>query len=171
MPMKLSTLEVIFNTLNQAGVRYLVAGGIAVNTHGYQRMTTDLDLVIQLDSGNIKQVIKSLNLLGYHPLVPVKAIDFSDPNIRKQWIETKNMQVLSFQSSQYPETTVDIFVTEPFDFDKEFKASTVAQLTQDISFNIVSIPTLIKMKTCANRARDIDDIQHLELIYKEKHEP
>ncbi len=52
--MKLSTLEAIFNTLNQAGVRYLVAGGMAVNSYGYQRMTADLNLVIQLDSNNIK---------------------------------------------------------------------------------------------------------------------
>lgn len=162
--MKLKTLETVFNTLNQAKVRYLVAGGIAVNTHGYQRMTSDLDLVVQLDSDNIKKAINSLELLSYYPLIPVKAIDFANPDMRKQWIETKNMQVLSFQSTQHPETTVDIFVTEPFDFDKEYNTSTVAQITPEISFNIVSIPALIKMKKNANRARDLDDIQHLKLI-------
>ena len=53
--MKLSTLETVFNALNNAQVRYLVAGGIAVNIHGYQRMTSDLDMVIQLDSTNMKK--------------------------------------------------------------------------------------------------------------------
>ncbi len=42
--MKLSTLETVFNALNNAQVRYLVAGGIAVNIHGYQRMTSAKDL-------------------------------------------------------------------------------------------------------------------------------
>lgn len=165
--MKVSTLEAVFKELNQAKVRFLVAGGIAVNTHGYQRMTSDLDLVIQLDSDNIKNAMKSLNQLGYKPIIPVKAIDFANPDIRKKWIETKNMQVLSFQSNLHPETTIDLFVTEPFDFDKEYKVSTIAEITPEISFNLVSIPTLIKMKTKANRARDLDDIQHLKLLLNE----
>lgn len=53
--MKLSTLEIIFDKLNSAHVRYLVAGGIAVNVHGYTRMTADLGLVIQMDTDNIKE--------------------------------------------------------------------------------------------------------------------
>ena len=52
--MKLSTLETVFRSLNEAGVRYLVAGGVAVNIHGYQRVTVDLDLVIQLDGDNMR---------------------------------------------------------------------------------------------------------------------
>jgi len=165
--MKLTTLETVFNTFNQAKVRYLVAGGIAVNTHGYQRMTSDLDLVIQLDSDNIKKAMHNLDKLGYVPIIPIKAVDFADPDKRKHWIEAKNMQVLSLQSNQYPETTIDIFVTEPFDFDEEYKISTSAEITPEISFNIVSIPTLIEMKIRANRIRDLDDIQHLELILVE----
>jgi len=166
--MKLSTLEtIIFNTINQAKVLYLVAGGIAVNTHGYQRMTADLDLVIQLDTDNIKNAMNALGQLGYQPLIPVNAIDFADPVKRKNWIETKNMQVLSLQSQQFPETTIDIFVTEPFDFNKEYETAKTADLAPEISFNIVSIPTLIKMKQKAGRPRDLDDIQHLQLILDE----
>ena len=61
--MKLSALETVFHSLNKAGARFLVAGGVAVNIHGYQRMTMDLDLVIQLDSDNIKRVLKSFFIL------------------------------------------------------------------------------------------------------------
>ena len=46
--MKLSTFEAIAAELNAAGVRYLVAGGLAVNAHGYVRLTQDVDLVVQL---------------------------------------------------------------------------------------------------------------------------
>ena len=168
--MKLSTLETIFNAFNHAGVRYIVAGGIAVNIHGYQRMTSDLDLVVQLDAANIKNAMNTLNQLGYQPLIPIDSNDFANPDKRKIWIETKNMQVLSLQSEQFPETTVDIFVTEPFDFDKEYTTAKTAELTPEISFNIVSIPTLIAMKQKAARPRDIDDIQHLQLILDEESE-
>lgn len=168
--MKLSTLETVFSTLNNAEVRYLVAGGIAVNIHGYLRMTADLDLVIQLDATNIINAMNSLKQLGYSPLIPVNANDFADPAKRNNWIETKNMQVLSLQSQQHPETTIDIFVSEPFDFDLEYKTSNGAELTHDISFKIVSIPTLIKMKQQAGRAKDLDDIEHLKIILEDSND-
>ncbi len=166
--MKLSTLETVFHALNDADVRYLVAGGVAVNIHGYQRMTADLDLVIQLDGNNIKRAMKTLNQLGYTPIVPVTSDDFIDPNKRKNWIETRNMQVLSLQSNQFPETTIDIFVTEPFDFDKEYESAVSAELSPDTVIKIVNIPALIEMKKESGRARDIDDIQHLQLISEEE---
>jgi len=162
--MKLNTLETIFIALNQADVRYLVAGGIAVNIHGYQRMTADLDIVIQLDTKNIKNAMGCLSKLKYEPLIPVNSNDFADPAKRKDWIETKNMQVLSLQSQQFPETTIDIFVTEPFDFDEEYKIATIADLTPDLSFKLVNIPALIKMKQNTGRAKDMDDIEHLKII-------
>ncbi len=56
--MKLSTLETVFHALNEACVRYLVAGGVAVNIHGYQRMTMDLDLVIIILNDNAYGMIK-----------------------------------------------------------------------------------------------------------------
>ena len=162
--MKLSTLETIFSALNKAGVRYLVAGGVAVNVHGYQRMTVDLDLVIQLDSDNIKKAMKALHHLEYTPIIPITADDFIDPDTRKSWSETRNMQVLSMQSNQYPETSIDLFIAEPFDFDQEYDSAIQAELSPDTIINIVNIPTLIKMKKKAGRVRDLDDIQHLQMI-------
>ena len=44
--MKLASYEAVIAALNDAGVRYLVAGGLAVNAHGYLRFTHDLDLVV-----------------------------------------------------------------------------------------------------------------------------
>ncbi|CUS36599.1 hypothetical protein [Candidatus Nitrospira nitrificans] len=46
--MKLTSFEAIVRALNDAGIRYLVVGGLAVNAHGYLRFTKDADFVIQL---------------------------------------------------------------------------------------------------------------------------
>ena len=78
------------------------------------------------------------------------------------------MQVLSLQSTLYPETTVDIFVTEPFDFDETYKTATTVELTPNIKLSLVNIPTLIKLKQNTGRAKDQDDIHHLEIILKEE---
>ena len=152
------------------GATSLVAGGIAVNIHGYQRMTADLDLVVQLDSDNIRKAMNALNQLDYTPLIPVTTDNFIDPEMRRNWIETRNMRVLSLQSDQFPETTIDIFVAEPFDFDQEYESAFKAEITSDTIINIVSIPTLIEMKKKSGRARDLDDIKHLQIIAEEYNE-
>jgi hypothetical protein len=36
-------IETVLATLNEAGVRYLVVGGVAVVLHGHLRTTADLD--------------------------------------------------------------------------------------------------------------------------------
>jgi len=67
--MKLTSLEAIFRALNDAGVRYLVADGLAVNAHGYLRYTKDVDFVVALEPDNIIEAFRGLGTLGYKPLV------------------------------------------------------------------------------------------------------
>jgi len=51
--MKVASFEAIVHALNQAGVRFIVVGGLAVNAHGYLRFTNDVDLVVRLSRENI----------------------------------------------------------------------------------------------------------------------
>ena len=162
--MNLASLEAIVRALNGAGVRYLVAGGLAVGAHGYPRATMDVDLVVQLRSDNIVAAFHALAGLGYRPLVPVTAEGFSDKAQRERWIEEKGMQVLNFFSDQHKATSVDVFVTEPFDFDTEYDNALNVDLAPGLPVRFVSIPTLIRMKEVAGRPRDLDDIQHLRWI-------
>lgn len=117
--MKLASFEAIVRSLNEARVRYLVAGGLAVNAHGYLRFTKDADLVIQLVPENIERAFAALGAIGYRPLAPVTGEQFADQATREGWIRDKGMQVLQFWSDNHRETSVDIFVREPFPFDKE----------------------------------------------------
>ena len=43
----------LFRTLQEAGVRYVVVGGLALNLHGIERSTMDIDLAIALDDDNL----------------------------------------------------------------------------------------------------------------------
>lgn len=166
--MKLAAVEAIMRSLNEGGVRYLIAGGLAVNAHGYIRLTQDVDLVIALDPANIARAFEMLATLGYRPLVPVTAAQFSDPELRRQWIRDKGMKVLNFFSDRHRETNVDIFVTEPFDFRRESTHALSGELSPGVTARFVSLPTLIAMKEAARRPRDIDDLQHLQWILEEK---
>ena len=166
--MKLTSFEAIVRALNAANVRYLVAGGLAVNAHGYARFTNDVDLVIRLTETDILAAFKALGKIGYRPVVPVTAKEFADPANRRHLVKTKKMTVLQMWSDKHRETPVDIFVTEPFNFDVEYKAALVEHLSQKLSVRFVSIETLIKLKTKAGRTEDKVDIKNLKAILKLK---
>ena len=161
--MKLASFEAIVRVFEEAGLRYLVAGGLAVNAHGYLRFTKDVDFVVQLIPGNIERAFAALRTLGYRPTVPITAEQFADAALRESWIKDKGMQVLRFWSDQHLETPIDVFVTEPFPFEEEYQRSLIKPLHGTIQVRFVSIPTLIRMKEVAGRPQDRIDIEHLRM--------
>ena len=161
--MKLESFSEIVRALNKAEIRYLIAGGLAVNAHGYLRFTKDADVVIQLTPDNIKRTFSALAGLGYKPLAPVTADQFSNVVVRESWIRDKGMQVLQLWSDTHRETPVDIFVTEPLPFDEEYARALIKPLYGSIEVRFVTIPTLIAMKEVAGREQDRIDIAHLRM--------
>lgn len=158
--MKLASFDALVCALQQAGVRYLIAGGLAVNAHGYLRFTKDVDVVVHLVPANIERAFAALAQLGYRPLVPVTAAQFADAPTREGWIRNKGMQVLQFWSDVHRETPVDMFVQEPFDFEEEYRRALAKPLGR-IEVRFVTIPTLIRMKEAAGRPQDRIDIEYL----------
>jgi hypothetical protein len=161
--MKLASFEALVAALEATGVRYLVAGGLAVNAYGYLRFTKDVDLVVQLVPETIEAAFRALATLGYRPMAPITATQFANPALRAGWIRDKGMQVLQFWSDQHRETPVDVFVTEPFPFDDEYRIALVKPLHGQTPVRFVSIPTLIRMKEAAGRPQDRIDIEHLRM--------
>ena len=165
--MKLASVEAIARALDEARVRYLVVGGLAVIAHGYGRLTMDVDLVVQLEPGNVVAAFDALGKLGYRPRVPVTAAQFANADLRREWIETKDMKVLNLHSDQHRETSVDVFVIEPFDFDAEYARASVQELMPGAGLRIVHRDTLIAMKEAVGRPRDLDDAWHLKRLRQE----
>lgn len=159
--MKLSSVEALALALESAGVRYLVVGGLAVAAHGHIRFTKDVDLVIELVTDNIARAFSALASLGYRPNVPVTQAQFNDSATREVWARDKGMTVLQFWSDAHKETSVDVFVTEPFDFAREFDRGVVRPFSGQTSVRFVALDTLLRMKLEAGRAQDLADVEQL----------
>jgi hypothetical protein len=62
--MEVRSVETIVKALNDAAVEYIIVGGLAVNAHGYERFTHDIDLVIGLKPANITRGLHALIAVG-----------------------------------------------------------------------------------------------------------
>jgi len=162
--MELSSVAAIARALQDDNIRYLVVGGLAVNAHGYQRFTSDLDLVIQLNPENTRRALESLQILGYKPRVPVTPEEFSIAENRRRWHEEKGMLVLNLFSDKHRRTPIDIFISEPFDFDIEWEKSTSMSIDPEVSIPVISLDALLIMKKDAGRTKDLLDIEYLERL-------
>jgi len=165
--LKRHAVECIARALNEAKVPFIVVGGLAVVAHGYGRSTQDLDLVIRLQPELIRAAFQALASLGYRPTVPVTADGFADETQRRNWIKEKGMVVLSFQSDQHPGTPVDLFASEPFDFDIEHDAAMVNEIAPGVPMRIVRLTTLLGLKREAGRPQDLADFAELRLVHPE----
>ena len=162
--MEVRSVEAIVVALNSAKVRYLIVGGLAVNAHGYERLTNDVDLVIGLKRQNIIRGLRALQAIGYHLAIPVTPEAFADPVLRETWRREKNMVVLRLWSDKHRRTPIDVFVYEPFDFVREFVAGKQEQIMGNAKAPIVAYETLLTMKATAGREKDLLDIKALRKL-------
>jgi predicted nucleotidyltransferase len=162
--MEVRSVETIVRALNDADVKYLIVGGVAVVAHGYERLTKDLDLVIGLERENIIRGLRALMSTGYNLRIPVTPEQFADRKLREQWRKEKNMIVLQLWSDIHRRTPVDVFVYEPFDFAKEMRRALRLPVFGSELASIVSYDTLLKLKKSAGRAQDLADIEKLRKL-------
>ena len=162
--MRVSTLKTLCRLLNDAGVDYLVVGGVAAIAHGLMRHTNDIDFVFALTAENLDKAMCALGSEGYKPLLPVDMRAFQDATIRETWIKEKGMTVFQLFSDKHPETSIDIFVTIPFDYEKEKTRTLSYQLEEGLGVPVVSREELIAMKLRAGRPQDLDDVARLKKI-------
>jgi hypothetical protein len=111
--MEVRSVEAIVRALNMADVQYLIVGGLAVNAHGFVRLTRDVDLVLQLEPPNVSKGLNALLDIGYQMSIPAKPEDFADAEMREDWRQNKGMISLKLWSDQHQRTPVDISFTNP----------------------------------------------------------
>ena len=162
--MEVRSVEAIVRALNTAEVQYLIVDGLAVNAHGYVRLTRAVDIVLQLDPANVSRALSALFDLGHQMSIPAKPEDLASPETREDWRRSKGMITLKLWSDQHQRTPVDIFVYEPFDFAKEYATATTLEVSPGVAAPLVSLETLLKMKHDAGRAQDLIDIEELQRL-------
>lgn len=153
----------LFRRLEGAGVRYLVVGGVAVNLHGVNRLTHDVDLMLALDPENLRRFVSVAKAYSFKPVVPVNVEDLADPAKVRDWIDNKRMLAFGLRPQNPVEPTVDILVNPPVEFEAAYARRVVADVAGQ-KIPVAAIADIIAMKTDTGRAKDQDDIAMLKRL-------
>ena len=166
--MERRSIEAIIGALNDEGVRYLIAGGLAVVAHGYVRFTADLDLLLDLAEDNLRRAVAALTRLGYRPRAPVEFARFIDAETRAGWVREKGLTVFSLFSPDHAATEIDLFVETPIDFEQAYSSAVRMEVAPGVTATFLQITDLIAMKERAGRPQDHQDVERLRGLKKDR---
>jgi predicted nucleotidyltransferase len=155
----------VLREFQERNIRYVLVGGLAVLLHGIDRLTADIDLIVDLTPERATQAIETLLELGFKASAPVDPRHFADPAMRKRWQEESGMLVLSFWDPNNERPTVDLFADYPMDFEELFRDSLLIPLT-GATVRVASVHHLIEIKRAAGRPKDLDDVARLGHLLK-----
>jgi hypothetical protein len=156
----------LFGVLVAAQVRFVLVGGLALVLHGLDRLTADIDIVIDLSPESTLDAVRALTTAGYRPLAPVDPRALADPMQRRDWQVTRHMQVFSFWDSTNARPTVDIMLDPVVSFDELWSDGSVVTLGGH-EVRIASVRHLIRLKEAAGRAQDLVDVERLRALLAE----
>lgn len=159
--------ERIFKAFQKHKLRYLLAGGMAVNLHGIPRFTKDVDILIAVTAGNMERLRKVILDLGLRPRMPVTLEDFLTPAQWPVWSRKKNLKALSLFNPKDPYEGVDILWNVGLTYEEAKKGRKSLRIGA-LRLSLVSIPDLIKMKKKAARQQDLSDVAALQKIQRHK---
>jgi len=154
---------ILLADLVKAKVQFLIAGGIAVNLHGFVRATYDLDLTLCLTAENLDRASRVLSAHGYRPQLPISQHDLLDEDKRQVLIKDRHMAAYCFVHESDPLATVDVLIDLPVSFESLVQHQKMMDLS-GCAVPVVSVDDLIILKTYSNRERDRIDIRALQEI-------
>lgn len=162
----MSIYDEVFAALDDAGVRYVVVGGVAVVLQGHPRMTVDLDLVVELTPEGARAAVEALLALGLQSRLPVDPFTFADEQVRRDWIENRNLQVFSLYDPENPMREVDLFASYPLPFE-DLVRDAQSKLVGALQVPVASVQHLVTMKKAAGRPQDLEDVAALQALQEE----
>lgn len=141
------TLRKLTEDLEAHGIDYAVIGAIALNQHGYQRFTSDIDLLMTAEG--LEQFRQTLVGLGYRPAFE---------GARKKFRATaRNVPIEIITAGEYPGDRLP----KPIRFPDPATAGVVINGVKTVSLELLINLKLASGMTDPGRLKDLADVQEL----------
>lgn len=153
----------LFKALHKERVAYVLVGGLAVNFHGVERATMDVDLTLAMDNTNLQRFLKAATKLKLKPTLPVPLAALCDEKQINEWIRTKHLIAFSLHSPSGTLPTVDIIVRPKVSF-KKMHRDRIEKNLSGVAVRFACVNDLIALKTGTGRQQDASDIKALKIV-------
>jgi predicted nucleotidyltransferase len=146
--------EPLLQHLAQAGVDFLVIGGVAVAAQGYGRATMDLDIVYATNAANLERLGEVLVELGAR----LRGVEDDVPFVP----DAQTLKRTSMLTLDTPLGGIDLLV-DPAGADRYEAMRERADVVDldGVEFRVVAVEDLLSMKRAAGRPQNIADIDAL----------
>ena len=152
-------LVALWRSFAKYGLSYIMVGGFAVNLHGFNRTTADIDIWIKDTTKNRGALRKVLIDIGYPDLPQIQTIDFVPGWTTFYLSAGLELDVMTFLSGFEQDT-----------FDDCFKYASIAHIFE-LEIPFLHINQLLEEKRKTNRPKDQIDVIELEKIKKQRETP
>jgi hypothetical protein len=153
-------LAKLVRVLADAGVEFIIVGGLAANAHGSARVTTDVDVVYSRASANLARLVRALS-----PLKPY--LRGAPPGLPFEWSAQTLRAGLNFTltTTAGPIDLLGEIVGGGGYDDLLPHTITAHAFGRDIV--VIDLPWLIRVKRAAGRPKDLEVLAELELLQEE----
>ena len=145
----------LFRLFQKYEVKYLVIGGFAVNIHGYDRFTEDLDLWIKDELGNRKQLRSALEEMLHLELPEIERMQF-----------IPGWSIVKLPSGFPLDIMSQVKGLDHYGFDSCLEQAQYVRL-DGVTIPFLHYRHLIEGKTATARPKDQLDIAELRKIHNE----
>ncbi|RLD54315.1 MAG: hypothetical protein DRJ05_14925 [Bacteroidetes bacterium] len=146
----------ILQALNKARVEYLVVGGYAVNSYGYMRSTSDMDLWVQNDGNNLNKLSTALSTLRY----PAEAVQTGIHELR----ENRN---INLTHDKFFKVELISFLSSTLKFNEAYGRRATKSIL-GMKVGVVDYDDLCFLKIKSGRYKDLLDVSELKRIRDKK---
>ena len=143
-------IRAFLRAAHEHGLRLLMVGGGAVNFHGYQRHSADIDFWIETSDENFTRLIAVLHAIGYHVDQLPDAVRRSEQNI-------------SIKISPDMEIELITRFNPGCSFEEAWSRGEAAEIAGEpvARYRVIGFGDLIESKLKAARPKDLLDVHEL----------
>ena len=145
--------------LVRADLEFLIAGGVAAQIYGSNRVTMDLDLIPSVKSKDWQRLITKLESMGFVAM-DAKRDEILNPTRLRKWARARGAISLRLRREE-PPLSIDLlfFAGEHYEF---YKGRCRKEGEGNEVLRVVSPFDLIEMKRTSGRPHDLLDIAAIE---------
>ncbi len=146
----LDDLVFVCRKLNEAGAKYVLIGGFAINYYGYPRGTADIDLLVESSQENLARVKEALSSLPDNAVRLVSITDLEEYGVLRIADEfvvdiLKEINGVKYENAQIEESEHN-----------------------GVKIPVATVDTLIRTKEISARPKDKEDVVFLRIVQREE---